>query len=148
MAIEQIGTALGALNSAITIGKAVLDSKGAVERATLNLQVAELTGAVAEAKIALVEIEERVREKDKEIERLNEALENRNKVAKVNDAFYDLDDQGRPTGEPYCMSCYETRKKLVHLARTGPRTHDPKMCPTCKTSYSGYAVSRLAPAAP
>lgn len=147
MPIEQIGTALGAVNTAIGIGKAVIDAKGAVEKATLNLQIADLMTSLAEAKSAIVDSQERVREKEKEIEQLNDALTNKAAVKKSGDGYdgyYELDAEGRPRGAPFCMRCYEVDHKLVHIAR-GARTTDEAVCPACKSRYNGHRVPTLRP---
>jgi DNA repair exonuclease SbcCD ATPase subunit len=147
MPIEQIGAALGAVNTAIGIGKAVFDAKGAVEKATLNLQIAELMGSLAEAKLAIVDIQDRVREREQEIDALKDALTNKSKVAKRWDAYYDLNAKGEPEGDPYCMRCYEVDHKLVHVARAS-RIIEGATCPACKTKYDGNHAATIHPPQP
>lgn len=58
---------LGNLKVAIDIAKAIRSSDVSIERAELKLRLAEMIGALADAKIEVIEVQELLAEKDKQL---------------------------------------------------------------------------------
>lgn len=137
--IAEIAGAVASIKSAIEIAKALATAGKEVELATVKLQAAELMTKLAEVQVALLSANGAVDERDSEITRLAEALEMKSKVVKAGDAYYDLDDNGQPTGAPYCMRCWEADHRLLHITLAA-RVHDDVLCPHCRTAYSGEQI--------
>lgn len=129
-----IADALTSVNAAIQIAKAIKDASGAIEKAHLKLQMAEVIGALAEAKIALAESMDEARGKQSEITDLLQALRNKANVKRALDAYYETDQDGQPAGDPYCSHCWETSYKLIHLT-SAHRGEMETQCPSCKAKY-------------
>jgi hypothetical protein len=141
MAIAEISTALATLKAATDIGKAIIGAGNAIEVAQLRLQLADMMGSLAEARIALVDAQEVTTNLQSEIGRLNGALEAKQKVVKLHDAYYETNEAGAAAGEGYCMRCWEVSHKLRHLAY--PRnTNMPAVCPDCKSQYTYQRTRR------
>jgi len=62
----DIAVAVGSVKSAIEIAKLLKDSAGSFDKAEVKLQLAELIGSLAEAKIQIAEIQEALLERDRE----------------------------------------------------------------------------------
>ncbi|GLQ87859.1 hypothetical protein [Dyella flagellata] len=139
--VGEFAAATASLKTAMDIGKAMLDAKGAYEQADLRLKIAELMGELATARGTLADAEDAARQRDAEIKRLNEALQIKSIIVKDGDAYFDIDADGKPTGEAYCMRCWQADHRLFHLSY--PRRMDhPTVCPQCKTQYNFYRTQR------
>lgn len=76
--------------------------------------------------------------KEDEIRRLTNALEIKGKVIKCYDAYYDIAEDGKAFGDPYCLNCWESSHVLRHLSNIpGSRN---KECPACKHKYDSRRV--------
>jgi hypothetical protein len=135
--LATIGAFLTSVKTATEIAKAIKDLDATVEKAELKLKLADLLGSLADAKISASELQELLHEKQKEIDRLNEVLTLRGQVIKDGDAYFLKGADGQPSGEPFCVHCWESRKALFHLVHgTGPVW----LCTHCKSTVFNYAV--------
>jgi len=141
MAVGEFAAVAASLKTAMDIGKAMIDAKGAYEQADLRLKIAELMGELATARSALVDAEEASRQQATEIKRLNEALQINGAIVKEGDAYYDVDADGKPTGDAYCMRCWQADHRLFHLSYPR-RTDMPTVCAKCKSQYSYHRTRR------
>ncbi len=130
---------IGALTAVITSIKAATDLakiiNGAdlsLEKAEMKLKIADLITALADAQIALSEVQDTIKQRDDKIKELEEAFELKNKLIRIRDAYYEIDEAGKPFGPPYCSHCWEGSKKTIHLYF---KPHKG-ICPHCKTEYS------------
>ena len=119
------------LKAATELAKAIKDYDATVEKAELKLKLAELLGSLADAKISATEFQELLHEKQKEIDQLNEALAFKGQVVKSGDAVFLQNASGQPSGEPYCLHCWEGKKTLFHLVHG-----NGWVCTNCKNSYN------------
>jgi hypothetical protein len=55
-------------------------------------------------------------------------------LVKLNDAYYEVDENNRPTGEAYCMHCWETNLVKHHLHRWYENER-VNICSHCETKY-------------
>jgi hypothetical protein len=136
--IDQLSAALTALKTAMDVGKALKDADYAVEKATLKYQAAEFMSALAEAKLAISAANEVIERKDNEIASLCEALDAKDTVKLYHNAYYSLDEQGKPTGDPYCQRCWEVDHCLLHMIVQRQETY----CPECKTKCTAGRMAR------
>jgi len=119
------------LNAAWEIAKALRAADTQIKTAELKLKLADMMSALADAKSSLADVQGQLLDNARELDAVDEALRNRDKVAKQWHAYYTLDDSGKPQGSPYCMRCWEADHKLHHLQRC----RGNNSCPVCKSEY-------------
>lgn len=137
--MATISAITGSVKAAIDIAKAIKDADVSLEKAELKIRMAELISALADTKIASAEIVEISRHKDAEIEKLRNLLKFKEKLIRVNEAYFEVDESGKPMGGPYCSHCWEASSKAIHLRSV--RASFIKECPACQTSYRSHLVS-------
>ena len=135
--MATISAITGSVKAAIDIAKAIKDADVSLEKAELKIRMAELISALADTKIASAEIVEASQQKDAEIKRLVNLLKFKEKLIRVKEAYFEVDESGKPMGDPYCSHCWEASSKAIHLRSVGTK----KICPSCQTSYSFPRVS-------
>jgi cellobiose-specific phosphotransferase system component IIA len=67
-----------------------------------------------------------------EIRNLSSALELKAKIVKHLDAYYLSDAGEAPSGDPYCLLCWERDHTLLHLIR---KSSSATCCPYCDREY-------------
>ena len=132
--IGAITTVLSSVKAATEIAKMIKDADISLEKAELKLKIADLIGALADARIALTEVQGTIDQKDKIIKELEKAFELKNTLVRFHDAYYETDSNGEPCGPPYCSHCWEVSRKTVHLHFKPYKG----ICPYCKTEYANY----------
>jgi hypothetical protein len=65
---------------------------------------------------------------------LEKNLQETNTLIKLDDAYYEVDKNNRPTGEAYCMHCWETNLVKHHLHRWYENDR-VNVCSHCETKY-------------
>lgn len=145
--MADLGTITAVLNSikvATDIAKALRESDLSIERAELKLRLAEMIGALADAKIEVTDVQQLLGEKDREISELQEAFQSKDSLAKRYDAYYDADATGNPVGEPFCMSCWQVRHKKYNLqSQAGDR--QIRVCVSCGAKYTSRLAATIVP---
>lgn len=132
--IAMIDAVASSIKSAIDIAKAIKDTDISLEKAELKMQMADLIGALADAKIAAAEITGTLIDKDREIENLKSQLEFRGSLIRCNEAYFETDESGNPVDDPYCPHCWEVKQQAVHL--TTDRQYTALMtCTSCGVQY-------------
>lgn len=135
--ISAIASILTSLKVATDLTKILKEADLSFEAAEWKLKLAGITDALADAKIASAEVKDIISEKDEEIRSLKEALELKTKLTKQGDAYYLIDDDGKPNGDPYCLNCWESKHVLRHLAVASGNIR-ARQCPSCKNIYNGH----------
>lgn len=131
--IATISAFLSSIKTATEIAKAIKDADISIEKAESKLKMAELISSLADAKIHAAEIQGLLQEKNKKITELENAFEIKSKLIRHEEAYYEVDDNGAPIGDPYCSHCWEVNHKAVHLHYGLLRRH--RICPACKNAY-------------
>jgi hypothetical protein len=134
MMLESIGTAIGSVKMATDIARGLITASGSVEKAELKLKIAEIANALAEARLALVDVQETVAAKDARIAELEEAFSAKNSLVRQNDAYYRVDEEGKPTGIPYCLRCWDVDHQQRQLVISAVDNRS-RVCTVCKTHY-------------
>ena len=137
--MATISAFTGSVKAAIDIAKAIKDADVSLEKAELKIRMAELISALADTKIASAEIVEISRQKDAEIEKLRNLLKFKEKLIRGKEAYFEVDESGKPMGDLYSSHCWETNSKAIHLTfgvaadiRMGQWI---KRCPSCRAEY-------------
>ncbi len=131
--IATIGAAFGAVKTAIGIVKTIKDAGSAFQEAEIKLQFADLMTSLAEAQVSIAETQTVIIQKDKEIDELKAQREQRAKMIRYDELYYEDDGNGNPKGDPYCPKCYETKNLTVHLLKR--EHHTSCYCPECDSYF-------------
>lgn len=127
--ILAINATITAIKHSIDIAKAIKDADSTLEKAELKLKIAELIESLADAKVSVTELQEIIQEKDKRIKELESSLENKPNLVRHWGKYFETDENGNPTGDPYCSNCWDSNSKLIHLNRIG----SIYTCGTCQS---------------
>src|SRR2546430_7758506 len=129
------------LKTAFDIAKAIRDAEIQMQTAELKLKLAELMMALADARGSMAEVQNEVHDKDQTIAELNRALELKAIVVKQYDAYYQVDENGKPSGEQYCLTCWERDHKLFHVVHDSMA--DGTWCRVCNSRYDSRRVPEI-----
>jgi len=131
MDITSISAALTSIKTAADITKLIRDSDSSLERAETKLQLAELTSALADAKLEVTEIQQLLIDKDALIRSLQEQLSLRERL-QWEAPYYRLVDDSSKEG-PFCQHCFDADGKQVRLHGNGSGFW---RCTVCKNTYT------------
>lgn len=98
----------------------------------MNLKLAELIGAPADAKIEIANIREVVIEKDEEIKKLKQKLVMNGKVI-WQEPYYFVEEENGDKDGPFCQKCYDAGKTLIRLQ--SPTKNGYWECKECKSYF-------------
>ncbi len=108
--------------------KAVKSSADAIDDAQIKLQIAELIGALADAKIEAAENAETIAELTRQLKSKSE-LQFKGRVY-----WRDLGDNGKEG--PFCPTCYDKDGKAIRLQpNSEDRYQDDWRCHACTTYF-------------
>lgn len=127
-----IGAAIGSINAALTIAKAMRQIEKDYDAAVLKAQIVDLMGAVTDAKGELIEAEEQLRAKDAEIKRLTESLNAKADMIEVDGFMHAKGEDGKPKGRPFCPACLAADGTQIRPAKS---VNNFSTCPRCKANY-------------
>ena len=128
----SITATLAAIKHSIDVVKAIKDADYDLDKAILKEKIAILVDSLLEAKIKARETLNLIQEKDKEISKLEDLLSFKNKLFRKDGKYYEADDNGNSTGEPYCPKCWEVEKIPVHLKHIEELRY---VCPNCENAF-------------
>lgn len=119
-----------------------------VDQAALKLKIAELTEALASAKLGMVDVSDQMRAMDAEITRLTKLVAYR-EVNVVDKGMYRYRAvQGHPVGTPFCPVC-EAGGTFIQIVSELSKDGRKYVCPKCKSSFGNnvnvYSLPRDLP---
>jgi len=129
--IAVIASVLTSLKTASDIAKLVKDSGSTLAQAEFKLKLADLVGALADAKMQIAEIQDFVLEKDQTIRKLENQIALKGAVEWDGKVYWVVED-GRPKDGPYCQRCYDVNGSLVRLQEWGGGV---RACLACDKTY-------------
>ena len=129
----ELLSGLSAINAAIGIGKSVVQADQALDTATLKSKLADMMIELSNAKLAQLELIEKLEVASKEVQRLTTS-ESEITALKLNDGYhFQSDDDGNPLGWPCCPKCLEGEKRISKLVQDGDEVS--AKCPRCDTHF-------------
>lgn len=140
--LGMIAAVVSVLDAATKLVKDVVSTTKRTKNAELQGQIGELMLCIADAKSKMARVELELGEKEKEIRRLEEALENKKKLTRRSGVYYYMDENKEPYGEPFCSHCWDAQTRLIHIVRAGP-SYDSTACPACKQKYARSDIQLL-----
>jgi len=111
--IATIGTILSSVKTATEIVKLLRESDASLSSAETKLKLAELVGALADAKLEIANVQDLILAKDKTIRELEEKFEVHQNL-KWEDPVYFTETDGVKDG-PFCPQCYDSNRKIIRL---------------------------------
>jgi hypothetical protein len=131
----DIPATLSALGSALGIVKELREINDQFDKADLKLKIADLSGALADARHGVIDAEDALRAKDTEIARLSSAFHYRvESTMRYQGLTYEKSPNGeRPSGMPFCPVCEQTGL-LIRLAKREV-SGLPAKCPKCQANF-------------
>ncbi len=136
MITEPLALVLSSINAATDIAKLITNSSHVLEKAELNLKLAEIITNLADAKIEMTNTKELLSEKDLEIKKLKEQAQ------KVHELKFVAPVYKNDNGEDFCTRCFDVDSKAVRLQRVSPSEPEFLKCLECKISYETEASQR------
>lgn len=124
----DIMAGLAAANVALSTVKAIQEIDKGINEAEYKLKIAELYTTLADVKIALSDAETEQRELHVVIKELQSAANFEKSLIEYKGFQYDLGDDGKPVGPPYCPVCITNEKKFFRIYRGGA----DNTCPNCR----------------
>jgi len=140
--ITVVGTALSSIKSALEIVKAIREAGETFQAAEWKLKLADLMETLADARIEVVNVQDVVLDREKRIKELEDALAKTGELVRHLDAYYIQSDEGKPTGHPKCLRCWDVDHRLINLYRSGTAatssgaSNAKNQCPSCNTAYT------------
>jgi hypothetical protein len=134
----DFASALSALATATQIAKDLRDIDVSMEKAELKLKVADLATTLADARMAILDVQEQLATKDRQIADLVGAMAFRANLLEFHGFKYDANAEGNPVGLPYCPRCEAVDGRFIRTAQT-IKPGRPFACPQCKSEYAGVS---------
>jgi hypothetical protein len=139
---------IAAIKHSIDLVKAVKDADYDLDKSILKEKIAILVDSLLEAKIQASETLDEIQEKDDRIAELEGLLKFKEKLVRKDGMYFEADENGDSTGDPYCSGCWESEKKAIHLTLCDALGDDTYFrCLDCKNNfgepYRGSSSSRM-----
>jgi hypothetical protein len=131
----DLNIALTTAGEALKIVNQLWGVQKAFNEAERKLKVAELNGALATLKNAIVDAKEELKNKEDEVAALKKSFAVFNETVEAYGYQFDKKSDGTPTGHAYCPVCIQKEGRMFHLTTTW-RPGRPEECPNCKAHYS------------
>lgn len=127
--------AIAATTGALQIVRELRELDAALDKVALKAQMVDLMGKLADVKLALLDAQAALREKDAEIANARAAMRTQAATVVKNGFRYreSPEDPGEPYGYPFCTRCEEIGAQMVSTINS-PRERGA-VCPQCKTLY-------------
>lgn len=128
----DVMTAIAAIKAATDITKGLSKIKAVADSAEAKAAVADLKNNLADANLLIADLKTALVDKDDEIRDLRASLEAKLKLVRHNEMYFEKDEGGNTSGDPYCPRCFEADGKQVHLVY---RNEDYLACPECEKTF-------------
>ena len=130
---------ISAVTAALGLVKELREIDAQFDKAEMKLKIAELTEALSDAKLGLVDVAQTLREKYEQIDKLKVSIQRREETVERNGYRYRKGDNGDPVGKPFCPVCLEEGNFILTV--NSFEDGRPTKCPRCKANFgnvSGY----------
>lgn len=132
--LASIAAALTSIKAATEIVKTIRESEASIQKAELKLRLADILTALADARTELTDVQELLVRRDRRIAELEEAFAAKDRLKRRYDAYYRLNANGEPEGEPLCVRCWEVDHRQHQLV-CDTADHRSQRCPACNQKF-------------
>lgn len=130
----DISSGIASAKAAIEIGKAVKNINKSYDEAVYKATITDLTEKLSDAKLALIEANALIIEKDREISALKSLkIERGNLVEGEGGYQYRANEVGNPVGFPMCPKCDPIGGRLIPLVEN--KRGNAAKCPACGSEF-------------
>lgn len=138
----MVAELIGNVDTATKIARILHEKYLVLESVDLHSKFSDLIGILNGLKTEISEFQDFINSKNKQISDLEYALKFKDKLVCIGDAYYETDDNGKPTGHANCVKCWENSYKKRKLV---VKTDDPlvKICPNCGQMYSRIETDNI-----
>jgi hypothetical protein len=126
-------TGLSATSNAISILKSIKDTDKALDSVALKAQLVDALDQLTNAKLAQIELAEKVTELEREVQRLRSSKDEIDTLLECNGYKY-RGNEGQPVGWPACPKCLQHEKRTSFLVQDG--AINSSKCPRCDTKFA------------
>ena len=123
---------IASVTSAGNAAKALLDIKSIAESAEAKMAIAEMQNTLADTKGEIADLKLELQAKDERIRVLQLKISEKEKLVRHNEMYFEVDECGNPSGDPFCPRCNEADGKLIHLVH---RNNKYVACPSCEKVF-------------
>jgi len=119
---------IASVKTAWELAKAVKTSADAIDDAQMKLQVAELIGALADARIQAAESSELITS-------LREQLKSKDEMKFDGEVYYKVKEDKEQDG-PFCPTCFDEKGMEIRLHQNRSRASDSRwICKSCNKYF-------------
>jgi hypothetical protein len=111
--ITAISTLFTSIKTATEIANLFRQATTSLEQAEVKMKLADLIGALADAKMDAALVQQEILDRDTKIKELEAAAALQAALRWEQPCYYLKSEQG--IDEPYCQTCYDAHKKLARL---------------------------------
>jgi hypothetical protein len=126
---------ISALSEALKLTKELRSIDREIDKTELKLRLVDVVDRLLEAKEALQDAKQERQDLLVQIEELRRKLSERAKLMDDEGLLFEISDDGKPTGEPYCNQCYVKDDKLFRLVPSQWNNAIRYDCSNCKFTH-------------
>lgn len=140
---SSISGAISAVTQAISLAGQLREIDKNIITAELKMTLADLSSSLANAKLAMIDLQSELKQKDEEIDRLKKSLVEKSKTIVVDGFYYRDNGEGEAVGWPFCQVCLQEDGHFYQLttAYAGKRVI---RCPKCERQFGDAIYRRTA----
>lgn len=112
----------------------IIDNVKDVVKLVQKLDNVELLQETLKLQTEIVQLTNRVKQKDEEIAQLKQTLDVKRRLVRKGSAYYVTDQDGKITDGPFCTRCFDIDHVSCRIVSCGI---EPEVsCPNCKAQFS------------
>ncbi len=134
----DIPTALTSVSTALGIVSALRNIEKDFDAASFKLHVADLASQLADAKIALLELQDVMQQKDRELARLKDSFAVKETLVHQGGFDFIPDSDGGIHGYAVCPRCLGVDGRIMRLVRGVLDGRRIATCPQCKQNFDSH----------
>lgn len=132
----DLASAIAVAAQAVGIAKDLREIDKGFDVAELKARMADLYNNLADVRMALVDAQIDMREKDSEIEQLKSAFQLQRSLVERCGYKYEAFDSGEPKGDAFCPRCEQNHGRFYRLVPRENAARGSMDCPECKAHFT------------
>lgn len=132
MGWDSLTEARATIHEALSTHKLLLEGDSALTQERDRAVALHVAEQLIHAQDAMASVATEQSDLYNEMRNLSAAFESKARIVKHLDGYYVSDANDAPTGDPYCLLCWEKDHILLHLIRKSPAAN---CCPFCDREY-------------
>lgn len=140
--LTGITTALSTLKTGFEIKKLAGNLDSDIQQGELRVEIRKLQESLLDVQEVLLKAKQEIlddrntiEEKDDKIAELEDLLKFNKTTVRNNDKYFEVDEKGLPTNDPFCSRCWDSEQKKIYLISPQKGNNNYQKCPQCKITY-------------